>query len=309
MVVVAVISLSEFNPVSLKDKDLFSARYRHYPQIHSDNVFSTMVCWNHYAHYQFAQTPEHLVISSTIEGNTKFRYPVGPPDEDLTREVLLLAREEGDQAPFLIFGDVARAELSIMFPHLPVHSDRDLADYVYLSSELADLPGKKYLTIRHQLNRFRARCAYAVEPVTSAMIDEVREFLVKWCEWRDCDSIPVLASEKEALQFAIDHFPELSLEGLVIRVDDQIGSMALFEPLNEETAVIHFEKGLPECQGIYKAINAETASRLRPRFLYINRESDMGVPGLREAKLRYHPHHLTPVYLVHREDITMDRIS
>lgn len=53
--------------------------------------------------------------------------------------------------------------------------------------------------------------------------------------------------------------------------------------------MVHFEKGLPDCEGIYKAINAETAFAAKEKYRYINRESDMGVPGLREAKMRYHP--------------------
>ena len=79
--------------------------------------------------------------------------------------------------------------------------------------------------------------------------------------------------------------------------------MALFEPLNETTALVHFEKGLPDCEGIYKAINAETARFLEDGFTYINRESDMGVPGLREAKTRYHPDLMTEVYYARKEDL------
>jgi len=79
--------------------------------------------------------------------------------------------------------------------------------------------------------------------------------------------------------------------------------MALFEPLNETTALVHFEKGLPDCEGIYKSINQETAKLLLDRFPYINRESDMGVSGLREAKMRYHPDHMIEVYYAKKEDL------
>jgi len=51
-------------------------------------------------------------------------------------------------------------------------------------------------------------------------------------------------------------------------------------------------------EGIYKAINAETADVLSKNFTYINRESDLGVAGLREAKMRYHPHHMVEVFSV-----------
>ena len=77
--------------------------------------------------------------------------------------------------------------------------------------------------------------------------------------------------------------------------------MSLFEPLNAETALVHFEKGLPDCEGIYKVINAETAEFLKNKYIYINRESDLGIPGLREAKMRYHPHHMVEVSSMKRE--------
>jgi hypothetical protein len=76
--------------------------------------------------------------------------------------------------------------------------------------------------------------------------------------------------------------------------------MSLFEPLNTDTALVHFEKGLPDCEGIYKAINAETAKVISKEYTYINRESDLGVPGLREAKMRYHPHHMVEVFSITR---------
>jgi hypothetical protein len=87
----------------------------------------------------------------------------------------------------------------------------------------------------------------------------------------------------------------------MIRVNQDIGAISLFEPLNMDTALVHFEKGLPDCEGIYKAINAETAALLAKKFTYINRESDLGVAGLREAKLRYHPDHMVEVYSLKRD--------
>jgi hypothetical protein len=80
-----------------------------------------------------------------------------------------------------------------------------------------------------------------------------------------------------------------------------VGAISLFEKLNDDTALVHFEKGLPDCEGIYKAINTETATRLAKNFTYINRESDLGVAGLREAKTRYHPHHMVEVYSLKRD--------
>ena len=153
------------------------------------------------------------------------------------------------------------------------------------------------------LSRFRRNCSPVVEEITSDSLDEVHDFLVEWCEWKDCDSVPFLGYEEDAVFFALKHFNRLGLSGLIIRVMGKIGAIALYEQMNPSTVVIHFEKGLPDCEGIYKAINAETAAALLGRFEYINRESDMGVEGLREAKTRYHPHHLVEVYCASKEDL------
>ncbi len=134
-----------------------------------------------------------------------------------------------------------------------------------------------------------------MEPISAGNSGEVKEFLVKWCQWKQCEGDEVLENEKDAVLFAVDHFAELGLSGLLIRVDGKIGAMSIFERLNADTALVHFEKGIEDYEGIYKAINAETAAVLAKDFEFINRESDMGVAGLREAKTRYHPHHMVEV--------------
>jgi hypothetical protein len=117
---------------------------------------------------------------------------------------------------------------------------------------------------------------------------------------KKCESGSFLEHEIEATSYAIEHLSELSLQGLLIRVDSEVGAISLFERLNEDTALIHFEKGMAEYDGIYKAINVATAEILASDVKYINRESDLGVEGLREAKMRYHPDHMVKVYSLKR---------
>ena len=203
----------------------------------------------------------------------------------------------------MILDPEAKDWMAELFPQLEFHPERRYYEYVYLASDLAELPGKGYLTIRHQLNKFKKTCLPQIEKIDEGNIAEISEFLVKWCEWKDCESDPALASEKEAVIFAISHYRELKLSGLAIRSNGKIGAMSLFEGLNKDTALVHFEKGLPDCKGIYRAINAETAKILAGDYTYINRESDMGVEGIREAKMRYHPHHMVEVHLLKRDEL------
>lgn len=291
-----ILTAKDFSPVTLQDRAFFHSHYAQYPQIHSDNTFTNMVCWNHYAQYRYAFVNGSVILSSTIDGTTRFRLPIGPRDPELAKALIRLAFQMGDDQPVVLIDPVSAAWLRSECPARAIIPDRNHFEYVYRSHDLASLSGKQYLTIRRQLNRFIRNCHYSVEPITQENRSEVKEFLVKWCEWKGCEGEPVLAHEKDAVFFAVDNLSDLDLSGLMIRVDRTIGAISLFEPLNADTALVHFEKGLPDCEGIYKAINTETARVIARDFPFINRESDLGVAGLREAKMRYHPHHFVETY-------------
>jgi hypothetical protein len=291
-----MLTQEDFKSVTLEDRPFFVKHYALYPQIHSDNTFTNMVCWNHYAHYQYAYVQKNLIIASTIEDVTRFRPPIGPRDPALLRSLIRLASDISDNEPIVLIDPETARWMRDICPGINLTPDRNHFEYVYRSADLAELPGKNYLTIRHQINKFRRNCTHTVERINQKNWEEVKRFLIEWCEWKGCENDKVLAHEKEAVFFAVDHFDKLELNGLIVRVFSKIGAMSLFEPLNADTALVHFEKGLPDCEGIYKVINSETATSLTNKFPYINRESDLGIPGLREAKLRYHPDHMEEVY-------------
>lgn len=299
-----MLKFSDFKPVSLDDRDLFWRHYRQYPQVHSDNTFANMVCWNHYADYRFAEQDGSIVLASTINGIKSFRPPIGPKNPDLIGDVIDLAIREGGESPLLILDPANEEWVRELYPDLTLHADRDFFDYIYRTEDLAALAGKGYATIRRQIHRFRREYDYTVEEITQENIDEVWEFLVVWCEWRDCDSVPILVSEKEAILFAVNHFFDIGLEGWIVRIGGTIGAISVVGRVNADMAVVHFEKALPETyRDIYKVITTETAAGLRNRCRYINRECDMGVPGLRESKTRYHPAYMVEVHYATRGDL------
>ncbi len=298
-----MLSAANFKPVTLSDRDFFRQHYLSYSQDHSDNTFTNMVCWNDYAHYRYACVEGCIVLCSTIAEMTRYRPPIGPRNSELLTDVLRLAAKSEEEHPFVILDPETKEWMNGLYPDLQFHAERKYFDYVYLASDLAELPGKKYLTIRHQLNKFQKTCLPQIETIRDDNLGEINDFLDQWCDWKDCDSDPVLASEKEAVSFALSHYEELQLSGIAIRANGKIGAMSLFEGLNRDTALVHFEKGLPDCKGIYRAVNAETARILSKDYVYINRESDMGVEGIREAKTRYHPHHMVEVHMLKRDEL------
>lgn len=301
-----MLSLEDFKPITLADRPFFEHHYALYPQTHSDNNFTSMICWNNFMHYRYAYVNGNVILVCTAAGVTRLHPPIGPRDPSLMREVIQLALKMGnDDKPLIIIDPDTAQWIKEINPDLFLVPDLKHFEYVYRAIDLAKLPGKKYLKIRSQINKFRKTYHYSVEPITPENREEIMEFLVKWYESKKCKSNFTLKHEIEAAFYAIEHFNELSLSGILIRVESQagasqVGAISLFECLNNNMAIIHFEKGLTDYEGIYKVINAETASILVKEVKFINRESDLGVSGLRKAKLRYHPHHMVEVYSLKR---------
>jgi hypothetical protein len=107
----------------------------------------------------------------------------------------------------------------------------------------------------------------------------------------------MLKRELAALECTLRHFDEFGQQGLVLWVDQKPVAFSIFEPISPTTVAIHFERALRSYKGMYQVINCETAKIiLNQGFQFINREEDVGDPGLRDAKMSYHPIEIVPAY-------------
>ena len=296
--------IDDFNPLKIEDKPFFDKHYAKHPPVHSDNLFTTMMSWMEYANYHFAFVGENLVIYSKIKDQIRFRPPSGGFKKDVFDQVLKLAEKQESDYPFGIIDLKTKEWMSKIYPKIEFKDHRDFYEYVYLAENLAELKGSDYAKIRNRLNKFKRNYAYELEKISEDNFDEIREFLKRWCLWKDCESDPVLENERKAILYSMDNFFQLGLSGIAMRINNAVESIAVFERMNPDTAVVHYEKGSPDYDGIYKAINAETAKIiLGQNIRFINRESDMGISGLRNAKLSYHPHHMIEVFHVDKQSI------
>jgi len=298
-----MLTLEDFHPLTLEDKPLFDIHYKTFPPIHSDNLFTTMISWMDYAQYHYAMVDDTLCIMTKIGNIIRFRPPIGKRSKTIADQVIHLAKQQDSDYPLGIIDEPTKDWLSATYPNLVISPHRDFFEYVYTAADLAELSGSAYAKIRNRLNKFTKQHIYTVEEIDKDDIEEVRKFLHRWCLWKDCSSDPFLEQEKKAILTSMDLFFELDLRGLAIRINGAIESIAIYEQMNSNTAVVHYEKGSPDYDGIYKAINAETAKILQEEVTFVNRESDMGIPGLRKAKLSYRPHHMVEVFHIAKANL------
>jgi hypothetical protein len=298
-----MLSIDDFQPITLEDKKLFDQHFKKYPPTHSDYVFTTMVSWMQYSNYHYLFLENNLLLYTIINDKIRFRPPFGKRKKELFDQVIKLSQKQDSDYPLGVIDVDTKKWLENNYTKIKFEDHRDFYDYVYLSKDLAELAGSDYSKIRNRLNKFKRNFDYKIEPITQENTKEVGEFLKRWCLWKDCGSDPLLNNEKEAILYSMSHFCDLELSGLAMRINDKIESISVYEQMNPDTAIVHYEKGTPDFDGIYKSINQETAIIIAKNLQYINRESDMGIPGLRKAKLSYRPHHMIEVFHIAKKDL------
>jgi hypothetical protein len=201
-----------------------------------------------------------------------------------------------------------REELESWFPEMfYVRTARDSFDYVYSIHDLADLKGRKFQKKRNHFNRFRAEDPdYQVLAINSCNMPRIQRMVDEWYRTRmkeDPEGDYLL--ENIAMARAFQNYRGLGLEGIMLMDQGAVLAVTLGTRLSGDTFDIHFEKAREDIDGAYGAINAGFAGYLRekyPEVRFLDREDDLGLPGLRKAKLSYYPHHMAEKCWAYRKE-------
>ena len=246
---------------------------------------------------------DFLLILSQYDRFSVYPYPLGQGDVNCALQNLLAdARERG--IPFRLSGMSQEqcAALEQMFPgRFHFHMDRDHFDYVYRIEDLSGLRGKRYQSKRNFANRFRNTYPHCRrELLCKENLPALQQMLTEWFRQRaEVDPLADFKLEQIALDRALRQWQALGLEGLLLMDGDKCIAMTMGSFLSDDTFDVHFEKALEGYDGAYAAINQSFALYLQekyPQLRFLNREDDMGIPGLRKAKLSYHPDHMVEKY-------------
>lgn len=292
-----------FAPVTLQDRQKYLPYLQHASHRGCAYSFVNQYLWGR----QFGAMVEGmLVVFSQYNCKSVYLFPCGEGDPaPALAEILADARERGIPCRFAGLSQEDCALLERMYPgKFRCHFDRDAFEYVYDINDLADLSGRKYQKKRNHLNRFRqANPEYTLEPIGRENMDRVKTLIDRWYQMRQAaDPHSDFVMEQAAVSRALRHWEELELEGLLLKTADGDVAMTAGSFLQPDTFDVHFEKALDIADGAYPAINQGFAAALRekyPELRYLNREDDMGLEGLRKAKLSYYPDHMVEKYWVH----------
>jgi hypothetical protein len=290
----------EFQPVEVSQREFLSGFFARYPQPLSGFTFGSLASWDPIFQYGWILLDDDTLLISCLLEPDRRRHLMQPVGSFPTAVQDRLARAAQTLPyPLRIVG-VCEAFLqhrAEFVKQCRVLEDPTAANYVYLADSLARLPGRKYAKKRNLIAQAEGLYRWSGEPV-GEYNTEACYAIMKSIEEEEKPEVDTnLEQELIALEHTLRNFAAFGQQGLLIRVEGRPAAFSIFEPISPSTVAIHFERALRSYKGLYQVINNETAKAIAARrFKFINREEDLGSPGLRDAKRSYNPVELISAY-------------
>lgn len=292
----------DFTPLNLDHQQDLEGFLQRYPNRLAGYTFATLICWSQTYQYAWAFFDSNTLLISMVDPEYRQTHLAQPEGvfNPLCEEGLLQAAKQLDYSLKLINISSEFIEKHATFcSHFKDCTLRRLANYVYKSSDLAMLEGRRYAKKRNLIAQAEQLYRWTVEPLTAEVSHECRTILLDM----ESDEHPSLSrqliNERNAIDFNLSYFGALKQKGCLIRIDGHPVAFSIYEEISPETCVIHFEKAERKYKGLYQLINRETARAIaREGYTCINREEDLGLEGLRQAKESYYPAALIPSHIL-----------
>jgi hypothetical protein len=288
--------MPDIRPLTLADKNLVTDfLHRHPPEI-SEYTFTNLFIWQPTRPIWLTKIDNSLIFLVQTEVQNKPSYLLfGPPIGDISLQSIV--EELGGKLAGAIRIPQNKAA-TFKEAGFAVFEDQDNADYVYNVADLAELAGRRYAKKRNKIKQCVQNYDCEYVPMTPVLIAECESMQHNWCKARDCGRNPGLCNEANAIAEVFAHFNDFGLLGGAIRVNGAIQAFAIAEELHPGTAVWHFEKAMADIPGLGQLINQWFAKYGLSEFQHVNREQDLGIAGLRQAKRSYFPHHMVDKFSV-----------
>lgn len=290
----------DFQRFNLSDKALYDRYLMHSGRRGCEYSFANLNMWGR---QRVAFVEGFLVLFSQFDRLSIYPFPLGGGDiRPALDAVIHDAHRRGIPCRLSSMTREDCQRLQALYPgQFHFHTDRDHYDYVYRIEDLAVLKGKRYQSKRNFVNRFwsgHPECRTV--PLDETTLPAVKALLEQWYGSRVREnSLSDFHLEQVALERGFRRMEALGLEGMILLENGRALAMTMGSRLSPDTFDIHFEKAADGVDGAYAAINQSFARHLMlkyPELAYLNREDDMGLPGLRKAKESYHPDHMVEKY-------------
>ena len=281
-----------FRPVTAADAGLLRSFTMEGKCMNCDLNVANICSWQFLYHTEYAVVEGFLVLRFVESGHVTYMKPIGKGDLRPVLELLMAdARSLGDTLRVACVCPCAQALMDESMPGAFTYTiNRDKSDYLYLREKLVTLSGKKLQPKRNHVSKFkRTYPNYEYRPLTPDLVPDCIRLGEEWCRTNDSCMQRAMQAEQKMIAYALQHIDELHIVGGTLFVEGKMVAFTFGSRINAEAFDVCVEKADTSYEGAYAMINNEFVSRLPEDIVYINREEDLGLEGLRKAKLSYYP--------------------
>ena len=296
-----------FRDIDMESRELLNPYFDLVDYEACEYCFNTLYMWQHLYKTGYYIGVGFAVIVAEYEGNTFSILPLAKK-EDMPRVIKFVIDYFEKEQKKIYFRGITKEVVDYLKENYPDKFDyteeRDLFDYVYDGDSMRELKGRKNVKKRNHINYFlkeyEGRFEYRL--LDENDFDACLKLVEEWTSNKEENGQVDEEMEEEliGIKKLFNSFPvikdKLKIAGIFI--DGKLEAFTMGEYLNHNMALIHIEKANPSIRGLYPYINQQFLVNEFSDVEFVNREEDLGIEGLRKAKLSYHPVKFVEKYTV-----------
>ena len=296
-----------FRDIDMESRELLNPYFDLVDYEACEYCFNTLYMWQHLYKTGYYIGDGFAVIVAEYEGNTFSILPLAKK-EDMPRVIKFVIDYFEKEQKKIYFRGITKEVVDYLKENYPDKFDyteeRDLFDYVYDGDSMRELKGRKNVKKRNHINYFlkeyEGRFEYRL--LDENDFDACLKLVEEWTSNKEENGQVDEEMEEEliGIKKLFNSFPvikdKLKIAGIFI--DGKLEAFTMGEYLNPNMALIHIEKANPSIRGLYPYINQQFLVNEFSEVEFVNREEDLGIEGLRKAKLSYHPVKFVEKYTV-----------
>ena len=293
-----------FQILTKDDYNIVYDYIKKYPSENCDFNMNTLFSWGQYFKLEYTIFQERLLLFNPFYG-----YLLAPIGEKFSAQELYqinnCCEKIHKKVEIMVVSEKYINTTPELSEYFTIYNDIDWNDYIYSVDDLVNLSGKKLAKKKNLISQFvRNYPNWTVKQIQKEDINDIVEFSNYWKKThtevttttsKETDN-DYLAIELQALQISLQNWDFLPNDGIKLYIDNKLVAFAIFSQQTDDMVTIHFEKYDPFIKGAGQMINYQSAIFFKDKFKYINREQDMGIEGIRQAKRSYQPIKLLPFY-------------
>ena len=288
-----------FKDISMESRELLNPYFDLVDYEACEYCFNTLYMWQHLYKTGYYIGDGFAVIVAEYEGNTFSILPLAKK-EDMPRVIEFVVDYFEKEQKKIYFRGITKEVVEFLKENYPgkfnYTEERDLFDYVYDGESMRELKGRKNVKKRNHINSFLNlyKNRYEYKLLDKGNFEECIELLNLWEQNKEnieSSGHKELDEEILSIKEVFENYEKLkdNVKIAGVYIDNKLEAFTIGEKINENIALIHIEKANQNIKGIYQYINQQFLLNEFPNVKYVNREEDLGLDGLREAKLSYHP--------------------